>query len=258
MKSAPYPQTRELSAVSARLAALETFDPTAFIPDQNVPREVCSFVLALALAYNDIKDVIYAHLLLKEYIPSGQFQKRVDWGMFTGLKVHLIRYQLGLVHELCNLIREHQETIRHPFLQSVVTQMSKRSREVWNTLVATAVGQLKVGPLAQAVLRIRNKVIFHYDTKEILNGYKQHFFDGVTLKDRAYISRGQSMGESRFYFADAAAEGYLEWVHRSQSEELANNITEAIRKANLAIMLLVDTFIQRRGFHYRREKGVNS
>ncbi|MBI2885222.1 MAG: hypothetical protein HYY15_03510 [Candidatus Omnitrophica bacterium] len=226
---------------------LETFDPTAFIADESIPQEVCNFVLALALAYNDIKDVTEVHLRLKEQRPLGVFQKRVDFGMHGGRTVHLIRYQIGLVHELCELIRNNERIISHPLLQAIISQMPKKSRIAWQSLVDTATGKLRVGPLAQAVIRIRQKVVFHYDTEEIFNGYKRHFLNGAVAKELAYISRGSTMAESRFYFADAAAESYLSArADQRQATELAQSIIGAMKDANFAIRHLVNGFIQKR------------
>ncbi len=231
---------------------LETFDPAAFIADENIPQEVCNFVLALALAYNDIKDVTEAYHRLKEHDPPGQFRKQVDFGMQAGRKVHLFRYQVGLVNELCELIRKNGKIIGHPLLQFLIRQMPPKSRAAWQSLVDTATGKLQTGPLAQAVIRIRQKVIFHYDSEEIFNGYKRHFFDGTRIKDQAYISRGNTMVESRFYFADAAAEGYLEIrSDQGRATELAESVIGAMRNANFAIMRLVNGFIQKR-FPYNR------
>ena len=247
-----FEKMNELSHKSVTSISLETFDPTAFIADENIPQEVCNFVLALALAYNDVKDATEAWHRLKQHDPPGQFRKQVDFGMQAGKKVHLVRYQVGLVNEICELIRRSERIISHSSLQFSIRQMSKKSRAAWYSLVDTATGKLRTGPLAQAVTRIRQKVIFHYDSAEIFNGYKRHFFDGTIAKDQAYISRGNTMAESRFYFADAAAEGYLDIRSgEGQATAIAENIIGAMRDANLAIMQLVNSFIQKR-FPYDR------
>lgn len=171
--------------------------------------------------------------------------------MFGGLQVHLIRYHIGLVHELCELIRHHQGVLDHPFLRSVVQQMPKPSRDSWQSLVDTATGKLASGPFANIVKRIRHKVTAHYDASEILDGYKRFFFDGPKAKRAAYISRGSNMDESRLYFADAAVQAYLEGRVGQDQKRFFEIVIGAMRDANSAIMLLVNGFIQRRGFVYR-------
>jgi hypothetical protein len=55
-----------LSDENTQLAALQTFDPKAFVGDSGVPQDLCNFVLALALVYNDCKDGIFSNLLLTQ------------------------------------------------------------------------------------------------------------------------------------------------------------------------------------------------
>lgn len=63
------------------------------------------------------------------------------------------------------------------------------------------------------------------------------------------------MKESRFYFADAAAIGYLRSiVGRENMDELLEKIAELTDPVNCALMAIVESYIQRRGFAYRVEK----
>jgi hypothetical protein len=39
------------------LARLQTFDPNAFIANDKQEQKVCDFILALALIFNDLKDM---------------------------------------------------------------------------------------------------------------------------------------------------------------------------------------------------------
>jgi hypothetical protein len=55
----------------ACLESLETFDPAAFEGNEEVPQKLCNLVLALALIYNDCKNMTYAATLLKEWALPG-------------------------------------------------------------------------------------------------------------------------------------------------------------------------------------------
>jgi hypothetical protein len=57
---------RSFSEESAQLAPLQSFDAQAFVGDSKVRQQICSFVLALALIYNDCKNRIFSNLLLAE------------------------------------------------------------------------------------------------------------------------------------------------------------------------------------------------
>lgn len=134
-------------------------------------------------------------------------------------------------------------------------QLHPRAREAWQALLDVSIGRSASGPFAEPLIRIRNKVSFHYDCEEIYSGYEAHFFEGKEVKEQAFVSRGKSMNESRFYFADAAAQGYLKRrLEKGGFEEFFNEVRSAIENVNLAVFQLVDRFIQRRGFGYYKLK----
>lgn len=63
---------------------LETFDPAAFVGGEEVPQELCNFVLALALIYNDYKNLTYASLKLRESKPKGEAEKMLSGEHMVG------------------------------------------------------------------------------------------------------------------------------------------------------------------------------
>ena len=238
---------------SAELATLETFDPAAFEGSERAPQDLCNFVLALALIYNDCKDVIYARLLLGESRPPHPPRKDRPWGAWMGVDFHIFRALAGVMHELFNLVRNNGAAISHPFMQSVIQQLPRPAREGWDAVTAVALGATPADPLGKRLLLLRNKVASHYDPNAIFVGYKHHFLSGDKQDDRAFISRGNSMKSTRFYFADAAATGYLRSiVGKAESQELLMmDVAELLSPVNHALMSIVETFVQRHGYAYR-------
>jgi hypothetical protein len=95
-------------------------------------------------------------------------------------------------------------------------------------------------------------MVFHYDPKGIFAGLKRQFLTSTRSQDRAIISRGLSMGASRFFFADAAVEGYFqEIVGKGEIGQLSMKVRDVVDSLNFALLGLVDRFIQQRGFAYR-------
>jgi len=90
----------------SRLADLQYFDPKAFQSDSNVSKEVCGFVLSLALIYNDLKNINLILEILEKSKPQGTFEERKDWGEYYGVLNYLDRINIGLLHELFNLIKK--------------------------------------------------------------------------------------------------------------------------------------------------------
>lgn len=238
----------------ADLAPLESFDPAAFQAAPGVPQELCGFVLALALIHNDCKDAIYARLVLADSCPELPFRKNRYCGAWSGVDFHLFRLFVGLLHELFDLIRDNQDVLHQPFLREVLKQLSPEIRRAWDALVAVASGGTPSDSLGRRLLLIRNKASFHYDPNAILTGYKHHFLGSTPLDERAFISRGRNMRENRFYFADAAATGYLAAIAgSSESDVMRKDVAELLRTVNHALLYIVGAFIQRRGYAYRAE-----
>jgi hypothetical protein len=238
----------------ALLEPLQTFDPAAFEGDENVPQRLCNLVLALALIYNDCKNITYAALVLRDSKPPGKHELNPTWGTWSGTEWHLFRLMISAVHELLTLLQNHQDMLTHEFLIKVVKQLPSTSRRSWDSLIVAASGATPKDDFGQMTLRIRNQMVFHYDPKGIFAGFKRHLLIPTRLQDRAYISRGLSMEASRFYFADAAVEGYFREMVGLNDEvgQLSMKVRDVVDSLNFALLSLVDRFIQQRGFAYRK------
>jgi hypothetical protein len=71
------------------------------------------------------------------------------------------------------------------------------------------------------------------------------------LVERGYISRGDTMEQSRFYFADGAAESYIHSLCEFKDiESLFGPIRDNLQKLNISIWFIVINFIQKRGFGF--------
>jgi hypothetical protein len=232
------------------MALVECFSPEAFEPDINTPPAVCAFFLSLGVVYNDLKDLVTASTLLSEIAPKSTTEPTAERGELAGLHAHVLRLLGGLIHELLNFVRDHIETTDEPSFRKALKACQKRSRQAWLAIEAAARDRPKNNQLVEALLRIRNKVSFHYDSKEILRAY-QAAFRASKLYGTPCLSRGNNMSGSRFYFADATAQQYF----LMQAGGLdAGNIfawdSPIIEQVNLALHDLVLAFVQSRGYAF--------
>jgi hypothetical protein len=237
----------------AELAALDTFDPAAFIGDDKVPQSLCNFVLTLSLISNDLRDLYYANILVGDCKPPGSPGKTRHWGYYAGLNLHVLRLIMSAVHELLNVIDQQRDDVDHDFFREVVKTLPSGVRQDWQEVVKVALGESsKDKKLGKLLLRIRNNISFHYDTKAVQAGFNNHFIV-QRLDERAYVSRGNSMRGSRFYFADAVVEGLLSGLTGSHSVDLATQFGKLLDGVSYALILIVCWFIQKRGFGFRPE-----
>jgi len=86
--------------------------------------------------------------------------------------------------------------------------------------------------------------------KAKVQGYSRAFLRGS--KREPFVSRGQTLATSRFYFADAAAEDYLREVGDPATDEVfALGTLKLVRNVTFSIHEIVLTFITARGFAWR-------
>lgn len=234
------------------LAPLESFDPAAFKGDAEVSQDVCNFVLTLALIFNDIKDLVVTQVTLQSQKPPGSFKVSRQWGEYSGIDQHLWKLMVGLFHEIVRLIRDSEDVMAAPFFQSVLKSLRKRERDIWLSLVDAAKSKTRPEENRFALL-IRNKVVYHYEPKEIYRGYDTFFTSGVPSAKRAFVSRGNDMEHTRLFFADAAVTGYLIARGEGKIDELMTKVIIQLTDLNFMLTGIVDIFIQKRGFAYREE-----
>jgi len=227
------------------------FDPNAFVGGEGASQELCNFILALSLAYNDFKYYILSfngHIKSK---PDGSPERNAAWGEHNGVKFHLFRLHVGFAHELFKLIDENRKLLDDPSFREIVRVMSKRPRESWQLLVEAALADASKPRRANPLYMIRNKMIFHYDAKMLFSGYQAGFFkDGETLED-ACVSEGNTLEESRFYFADLAVDGCFRNELGQSKDEFLTTLRVIMGEINKALFHIVIRFIQGRGFGWR-------
>jgi hypothetical protein len=191
------------------LAPLETFDPEAFVGDSEVPQEVCNLVLALSLAYNDFRDVLVAELWLRDVGVKPEDPPSRKMGLTYGLYNTVVRVRIGFIHELLNLIKESHETIDHQAFKHIVRLLSPFGKNAWMALFDAAMSNPSANELAKALVIVRNKVAFHYDSRELGHGFSRAFIERAGPYGTPFVSRGSNLKETRFYFSDAAAQAYI-------------------------------------------------
>jgi hypothetical protein len=233
------------------LAPLMSFDSGVFRGDAEVPQSVCNFVLALAVAYNDLRDVAFGINLLEPSRPQGPPKPTREFGHFGGMQTSLNKALVGIIHETLNLIGKESAAVGHPFFRRVVNSCSPTARSAWTSLVAAAMGEAEVQPLSRALMLMRNKVAFHYDAKEIHRAYEECFpaRDGAP---EPYVSAGDSMRSTRFYFADRSVEWYLGSLALPDGQRLILNAGRTfVEQINCALYEIVTKFVPARGGGWR-------
>ncbi|MBZ9578179.1 hypothetical protein KJA13_04120 [Patescibacteria group bacterium] len=243
---------KTFSEYSSKLSPHIEFDPRAFIGTEDIPQELCNFILALALAYNDYKDYSINYHMHLNSEPKGKPQRNSAWGEYAGIKFHIIRLHIAFVHELFKLIQNNKKILKHSFFEEIIRVLNKKARKSWTLLIDIALADESAPKKSNPLHMIRNKVAFHYDAKELLAGYKKGFFENGEILENACISLGNTIENARFYFADRAIQAYVEKGLNADMKSFIVSFGKIMRDINVALYNICVRFIQRRGFAWRR------
>jgi hypothetical protein len=225
------------------LAPLEGLDPKSLVRgDQD---RVGELMLGLALAFDDLKDIAYLVHQKSTLIEQARADTLARYGQFSGMQKHLARWLCGMAHEILELLSKSKSAVESPEFQALIKPLLKEYRDDWQILWDAARGvdaPQKTDRLGYVLKRARNNLAFHYAPRALRDGYRAHFSSGKPHSEQAVISLGDNMEATRFYYADAAAEAYLEDVLGMSGEQW----TELARRLNRVLYALLRQFIDAR------------
>lgn len=254
-KKGPLCRKTNLKIKKSSPSELASFDPNAFVGDAEYPQDLCDFVLCLALAYNDFHDATLARLFLNTIPEPRRDFPSTQLGQYAALWISVIRTEVGFVHELLKVVETSAKVIVSPSFSRIFKLLSKEGKLALSSLHDVAMGKESNDELAKVLVRIRNKISFHYDPQELATGYKSAFSKKGVF-DAPFISRGDSLEGTRFYFADAAAEAYLKLRVRPEDDDAVDFLWgggDLLWKVNVALNEIVTRFIQARSGYRRFE-----
>ena len=241
MKNIEFPDFDELSP-------LKTFPSEAFISKDIEEQKVCDFILALAVFYNDFKDVDYAWYYFQISAPKTP-KIETYYGQHVGMRYHVFKIYISLFLEMFKLIKKSKKTIELPLFKKIENKLPKKAKMGWNDIKDISKGkQAKDKELNSFLKKTRNRVASHYDVSEISKGYKRFFKKN---KMDAFVSLGNCLLSTRFYYADAAVEGYIEHCLDSNKAETFKKINTLNKKVSNTIYYILVNFVKARGFAYR-------
>ena len=209
-------------------------------------------MLALALAFNDIKDVSWVHEQLKKCEPDDAGRPEKRRGQWVGMDLAFARFNAGFMSEVGNCIEKADELglLTTPAFKSAQERARREaptSVAAWDEMVEafqTTPGHGRRHPVAKYLKRVRNWS-FHYgqdkNFKTLAAGYRA-FFDAPARPDganlRAFVSLGDTQEATRFFLADAAISNLL----NTEFDELGldvGQLRDFSKKLGLALRYLI-------------------
>jgi len=222
--------------------------------------EVADFFLVLSVFYNDLKSLMFYHMQIDgifEKLGLGGSQPNVSVvsGEYGGMKNHLERMIVGTVFEFFEFIKTNQKILKPPTFREVYNKLDKDRRFGWDVLIEIAINKTSkkdISAFSKILLIIQNNLAFHYSqgAKMLRQGYVRFFYEEPSdeANQHAYYALGKTMGNSRFFYADAAATAsFRVQVEKEMSySEFMKEFRDVIDAANFAIMRLLEIYLAKR------------
>ncbi len=234
------------------LAPLGAFPPNSLDPQNQMD----AVIVALALAYNDLKDAHWLVKFLDDHQPEDTHKANSELGQWSGMREHAGRMITAISLEILAAIETADDA--GVFADATFVRATKllkpSSRRRWREVLALSHSKGGDDPVKRFLVRVRNNIAYHYyEPRHLMRGYQKHFFDSAqsALTARAFLSLGRTMGTTRFFFADAAAQAATTLL---ATDEIIKRSREYLLSLNEAVRNLVEAYLHLRFRQYRRQR----
>lgn len=163
--------------------------------------------------------------------------------------LHVLRIQAAVLHELLRLMRVNSQQLKDPVFGQILQTLPPAARKRWHAMVAVATDKPSNHPFAKALEFIRNKVASHYDAALIGQAFARL---APAEPPALFMSRGATLGASRFHFADAAVDSFvLQMNQTKEAKKILLDPTEFLEGIQATLFCVVTQFVDARGLDAR-------
>ncbi|OHA25927.1 MAG: hypothetical protein A3D56_02480 [Candidatus Taylorbacteria bacterium RIFCSPHIGHO2_02_FULL_45_35] len=200
-----------------------------------------AFLLTLAMIFNDFKGLVILNDTIKGVYRTPPTNTEVSghMGEKEGIAVQMLKILFATLHEAFEFLEKSKEICESDKFKLLLQDTSNQNQLVWEMLIKIAnneeIGDHRFAEyleLRDFLVKARNNVGFHYQThKQFIEGYRRFFISGISnvppqARQFAYWSISSEFTNSRYYYADAALQGY--YVNLFGDEKLARERTEKV------------------------------
>jgi hypothetical protein len=179
-----------------------------------------------------------------------------------GFEMQTQRLMIAQLHELLRLIEEFKEVVEGDEIRRIVRKAPASTRRRWDEIVGIATGKGKShdDTFATILLKVRNNASYHYyQPKTLIAGFREFFYKSPKNagNEWAFASVGNNMGQTRFYFADAAMQATLyALTEKPMGEKFAKRFAEVIKDVNQALAYIISQYVKRAKPIAKRDEGA--
>mgnify|MGYP001596781111 CR=1 FL=1 len=228
--------------------------PQDIVPSESTENDdFLGFILSIGMVFNDFKGLVLLNDTMLLVYKSEPVEINEHFGERAGILIQLTRMLYSTVYEVFVLIRDSTNIINSKRFQQLLQRTPANTQLVWEMLAKIANGEdVDDGRFDQFVelknllVQARNNIGFHYQTRgRLIEGFRRFFFTGIstappeTREWSLRSIRGTAFALSRYYYVDAAVQGY--YVNLFGDEKLAQQRNEeTFELVNLIVYTIHD------------------
>jgi hypothetical protein len=226
-------------------------DPGA--DEDDVRERMKRLTLTLALAFNDSKDLSWMFCQLSYGQPKNKTVSPYV-GQWYGMRGFVLRTLVGFIGELVRALEKNRDLLASPEFKKAAARIAPEFRWAWDELLEMLGGDDQArAPMTKLMVNLRNRLSFHYasdkprddNMRRLAGAYEEKFRNPADETGKsAYVSLGDKMERTRFYFADAAVLVVIEQETKAAGVASVNDIFEFFRQVNYALRFVVEGLVE--------------
>lgn len=213
--------------------------------------------MVLAVIYNDIKGLtLLEKLIVNTYRKAEPKEVSVQAGGLGGMFTQINKLFISNIHEFFDFLKENEKILLTSEFKEILLKISNKDiQNRWKDIINIALDQVpESSDFTKHLILIRNNVAFHYNQsgKELKKSFCNYFYkrEEFSRNDLAYYSIGETMEDTRFFYADAAVQEYIGLIENNKLEgfdiKYKKEISEIISNMNFTISRLLKAYLKNR------------
>ena len=235
---------------------LKHIEPYRLIKE-DIDDPLARFFLVLAVIYNDLKGLsIFEKLVIDTYRPVELEEVSVQVGELGGLFTQIGKLFISNIKEFFDFLKENENILLSSEFKEVLSKINNKDIENrWKDIIDVAFDRSpESSDFTKHLILIRNNVAFHYNQsgKELKKSFCNFFYkkEKIGKNDLAYYSIGETIYDTRFFYADGAVQEYLRSAKGDQLDgfdiKYKKEISKLIYNMSFTISRLLKAYLKNR------------
>lgn len=225
------------------LSDLIKYEPDIFISKNHAEQKFNNLILSFSLVFNDLKGLLWVFDQLERGKPEEGLSAYK--GQWCGFNSQYKRLVISTLYEFLVVIENNRHIVDDVYFKNLLKKIRPRHRKLWNEIINHTNKQGEQRTHFKNFLRsVRNEAGFHYyEIKNLKKGYNYWRQKKAPETEFAGASLGNNMEKTRFFYADAAIDGYTDTIYKKNNISI-KDINKFVKWVNECLRYLIEEFLK--------------